>query len=119
MPGRSCHPQKLAEIIPKSAVGELSDDSSNVVQLIKKAYNVSPCRLEPGDRAADAAGVGRPPEVAEVDLAREDAPGTRPHVRYLASSPGQPFPAVLLDTRAQEAPAGSDGSGRPPLGGPC
>ncbi|XP_078010704.1 integrin beta-2 isoform X2 [Phascolarctos cinereus] len=30
---------KLTEIIPKSAVGELSDDSSNVVQLIKKAYN--------------------------------------------------------------------------------
>ncbi|KAJ8793631.1 hypothetical protein J1605_003639 [Eschrichtius robustus] len=31
--------EKLTEIIPKSAVGELSDDSSNVVQLIKKAYN--------------------------------------------------------------------------------
>lgn len=30
---------KLAEIIPKAAVGELSDDSSNVVQLIKNAYN--------------------------------------------------------------------------------
>ncbi|KFO28083.1 Integrin beta-2 [Fukomys damarensis] len=48
---RSCHarvpiahclsPQKLAEIIPKAAVGELSDDSSNVVQLIKNAYNVT------------------------------------------------------------------------------
>lgn len=38
----SCHPQKLAEIIPKSAVGELSEDSRNVVDLIKKAYNVSP-----------------------------------------------------------------------------
>ncbi|XP_028924941.1 integrin beta-2 [Ornithorhynchus anatinus] len=31
--------EKLTEIIPKSAVGELSDDSSNVVQLIKDAYN--------------------------------------------------------------------------------
>ncbi|XP_006898474.1 PREDICTED: integrin beta-2 [Elephantulus edwardii] len=31
--------EKLMEIIPKSAVGELSDDSSNVVQLIKNAYN--------------------------------------------------------------------------------
>ncbi|XP_055975401.1 integrin beta-2 [Sorex fumeus] len=31
--------EKLTEIIPKSAVGELSQDSSNVVQLIKKAYN--------------------------------------------------------------------------------
>uniref|UniRef100_A0A8C6AIA3 Integrin beta n=1 Tax=Monodon monoceros TaxID=40151 RepID=A0A8C6AIA3_MONMO len=31
--------EKLTEIIPKSAVGELSDDSSNVVQLIKNAYN--------------------------------------------------------------------------------
>ncbi|XP_004429723.1 PREDICTED: integrin beta-2 [Ceratotherium simum simum] len=31
--------KKLTEIIPKSAVGELSEDSSNVVQLIKKAYN--------------------------------------------------------------------------------
>ncbi|XP_075856045.1 LOW QUALITY PROTEIN: integrin beta-2-like [Microcebus murinus] len=31
--------KKLTEIIPKSAVGELSDDSSNVVQLIKNAYN--------------------------------------------------------------------------------
>ncbi|XP_055463035.1 integrin beta-2 [Psammomys obesus] len=30
--------EKLTEIIPKSAVGELSDDSSNVVQLIKNAY---------------------------------------------------------------------------------
>ncbi|KAM5281820.1 integrin beta-2 [Ctenodactylus gundi] len=31
--------KKLTEIIPKSAVGELSEDSSNVVQLIKSAYN--------------------------------------------------------------------------------
>ncbi|KAM5275445.1 integrin beta-2 isoform 2-T2 [Hipposideros larvatus] len=31
--------EKLSDIIPKSAVGELSDDSSNVVQLIKNAYN--------------------------------------------------------------------------------
>lgn len=31
--------RKLTHIIPKSAVGELSDDSSNVVQLIKDAYN--------------------------------------------------------------------------------
>ncbi|XP_074046048.1 integrin beta-2 isoform X2 [Macrotis lagotis] len=31
--------EKLTEIIPKSAVGELSTDSSNVVQLIKNAYN--------------------------------------------------------------------------------
>lgn len=35
------HQQKLTEIIPKSAVGELSEDSSNVVQLIKNAYYVS------------------------------------------------------------------------------
>lgn len=34
--------QKLTEIIPKSAVGELSEDSKNVVELIKSAYNVSP-----------------------------------------------------------------------------
>ncbi|XP_012882820.1 PREDICTED: integrin beta-2-like [Dipodomys ordii] len=31
--------EKLTEIIPKSAVGELSDDFSNVGQLIKNAYN--------------------------------------------------------------------------------
>ncbi|XP_008581666.1 PREDICTED: integrin beta-2, partial [Galeopterus variegatus] len=31
--------EKLTEIIPKSAVGQLSEDSSNVVQLIKNAYN--------------------------------------------------------------------------------
>ncbi|XP_035873394.1 integrin beta-2 isoform X2 [Phyllostomus discolor] len=31
--------EELTKIIPKSAVGELSDDSSNVVQLIKNAYN--------------------------------------------------------------------------------
>ncbi|XP_043931048.1 integrin beta-2-like isoform X2 [Protopterus annectens] len=31
--------QALSKLIPKSAVGELSDDSSNVVQLIKEAYN--------------------------------------------------------------------------------
>ncbi|KAB0398112.1 hypothetical protein E2I00_019761, partial [Balaenoptera physalus] len=36
---KSSNEFKLTEIIPKSAVGELSDDSSNVVQLIKKAYN--------------------------------------------------------------------------------
>lgn len=36
--------QKLTEIIPKSAVGELSEDSSNVVQLIKDAYSVSEAR---------------------------------------------------------------------------
>ncbi|XP_070345096.1 integrin beta-2-like isoform X4 [Equus asinus] len=30
--------EKLTEIIPKSEVGKLSDDSSNVVQLIKAAY---------------------------------------------------------------------------------
>nr|XP_005899039.1 PREDICTED: integrin beta-2 [Bos mutus] len=31
--------EKLTEIIPKSAVGELSEDSRNVVELIKNAYN--------------------------------------------------------------------------------
>lgn len=31
--------EKLTEIIPKSAVGELSEDSKNVVELIKSAYN--------------------------------------------------------------------------------
>ncbi|KAL6082260.1 hypothetical protein STEG23_025420, partial [Scotinomys teguina] len=35
---RMCKNEKLTEIIPKSAVGELSNDSSNVVQLIKNAY---------------------------------------------------------------------------------
>jgi len=33
--------QELSKLIPKSAVGELSEDSSNVVQLIMDAYNVS------------------------------------------------------------------------------
>lgn len=32
--------QELSNLIPKSAVGELSEDSSNVVQLIMDAYNV-------------------------------------------------------------------------------
>lgn len=32
--------QELSKLIPKSAVGELSEDSSNVVQLIMDAYNV-------------------------------------------------------------------------------
>ncbi|KAG8518333.1 Integrin beta-7, partial [Galemys pyrenaicus] len=32
--------QELSKLIPKSAVGELSKDSSNVVQLIMDAYNV-------------------------------------------------------------------------------
>uniref|UniRef100_A0A8C9DZ44 Integrin beta n=1 Tax=Phocoena sinus TaxID=42100 RepID=A0A8C9DZ44_PHOSS len=31
--------QELSKLIPKSAVGELSEDSSNVVQLIMEAYN--------------------------------------------------------------------------------
>ncbi|XP_044888742.1 integrin beta-2 isoform X2 [Mauremys mutica] len=31
--------QKLSDLIPKSAVGVLNDDSSNVIQLIKEAYN--------------------------------------------------------------------------------
>ncbi|XP_008068377.1 integrin beta-2-like [Carlito syrichta] len=31
--------EKLTEIIPKSAIGKLSEDSSNVVQFIKNAYN--------------------------------------------------------------------------------
>eukprot|EP00062_Callorhinchus_milii_P006445 gi/632946998/ref/XP_007888838.1/ PREDICTED: integrin beta-2 isoform X2 [Callorhinchus milii] len=31
--------QELSKMIPKSAVGELKEDSSNVVQLIKDAYN--------------------------------------------------------------------------------
>ncbi|EMP26993.1 Integrin beta-2, partial [Chelonia mydas] len=31
--------QKLSEMIPKSAVGVLHEDSSNVIQLIKEAYN--------------------------------------------------------------------------------
>ncbi|XP_012505747.1 PREDICTED: integrin beta-7-like [Propithecus coquereli] len=31
--------QELSKLIPKSAVGELSEDSSNVVQLIMDAYN--------------------------------------------------------------------------------
>lgn len=33
-------------MIPKSAVGELKEDSSNVVQLIKDAYNVNPVHWE-------------------------------------------------------------------------
>lgn len=33
--------QKLSEMIPKSAVGELNEDSSNIVELIQEAYNVS------------------------------------------------------------------------------
>ncbi|OWK05755.1 ITGB2 [Cervus elaphus hippelaphus] len=33
--------EKLTEIIPKSAVGELSEDSKNVVELIKSAYNIT------------------------------------------------------------------------------
>lgn len=32
--------QELSQLIPKSAVGELSKDSSNVVQLIMDAYDV-------------------------------------------------------------------------------
>ncbi|KYO39491.1 hypothetical protein Y1Q_0020195 [Alligator mississippiensis] len=36
----SCpHLQKLSKLIPKSVVGELKEDSSNVVQLIADAYN--------------------------------------------------------------------------------
>ncbi|XP_074857627.1 integrin beta-2 isoform X2 [Carettochelys insculpta] len=31
--------RKLSDMIPKSAVGELHEDSSNVIQLIKEAYN--------------------------------------------------------------------------------
>lgn len=73
----SCHPQKLAEIIPKSAVGELSEDSRNVVDLIKKAYNVSTWqgRMEQrrrriGDREdRSGLGLGGASEVPEVDLA--------------------------------------------------
>nr|XP_008254727.1 integrin beta-7 isoform X2 [Oryctolagus cuniculus] len=33
--------KELSKLIPKSAVGELSEDSSNVVQLIMNAYNVN------------------------------------------------------------------------------
>lgn len=33
--------QELSQLIPKSAVGELREDSSNVVQLIMDAYDVS------------------------------------------------------------------------------
>lgn len=33
--------QKLSEMIPKSAVGELNEDSSNIIELIQVAYNVS------------------------------------------------------------------------------
>lgn len=33
--------QQLKELIPKSAVGTLSSDSSNVIKLIIDAYNVS------------------------------------------------------------------------------
>lgn len=35
------HWQKLSEMIPKSAVGELNEDSSNIIELIQVAYNVS------------------------------------------------------------------------------
>lgn len=35
------HWQKLSEMIPKSAVGELNEDSSNIIELIQEAYNVS------------------------------------------------------------------------------
>lgn len=32
--------QELSRLIPKSAVGELQEDSSNVLQLIAEAYSV-------------------------------------------------------------------------------
>lgn len=36
-----CHLQELKNLIPKSAVGTLSANSSNVIKLIIDAYNVS------------------------------------------------------------------------------
>ena len=31
--------KKLSDMIPKSAVGELNEDSSNIIELIQVAYN--------------------------------------------------------------------------------
>lgn len=45
--------QELSQLIPKSAVGELSEDSSNVVQLIMDAYDVS------GEWWVGSGGAGR------------------------------------------------------------
>ena len=51
--------QELSKLIPKSAVGELSEDSSNVVQLIMDAYNV-----RGWDRGSmERAGTGKGPQV--------------------------------------------------------
>lgn len=36
-----CHLQELKNLIPKSAVGTLTSDSNNVIDLIIDAYNVS------------------------------------------------------------------------------
>lgn len=47
--------QELSKLIPKSAVGELSENSSNVVQLIMDAYNV---RGELGENEGGHCGKG-------------------------------------------------------------
>lgn len=51
--------QKLSEMIPKSAVGELNEDSSNIVELIQEAYNVS----AGGDCFSRLAGLGAVPVI--------------------------------------------------------
>lgn len=53
--------QELSKLIPKSVVGELSENSSNVVQLIMDAYDV---RGQVGGMAGWAvAETGRVPQV--------------------------------------------------------
>lgn len=57
------HWQKLSEMIPKSAVGELNQDSSNIIELIQVAYNVS-AGVPTSPMASPA--FPEPPQAAEI-----------------------------------------------------
>eukprot|EP00069_Balaena_mysticetus_P006192 bmy_18495T0 len=109
--------EKLTEIIPKSAVGELSDDSSNVVQLIKNAYNKLSSRVFlDHNTLPDTLKVTYDSfcsnGVSKVDQPRGDCDGVQINVPGLSISFGTTGPGLVPTSAPSLAGGRGRGQGR-------
>ncbi|XP_025739266.1 integrin beta-7 isoform X2 [Callorhinus ursinus] len=96
--------QELSKLIPKSAVGELSEDSSNVVQLIMDAYNslsstvtLEHSPLPPGVHISYASQCGDPEK-------RESEAGDRGQCNHVRTNQTVNFLVTLQAARCFSEP---------------
>ncbi|XP_064447265.1 integrin beta-7 isoform X1 [Mirounga angustirostris] len=96
--------QELSKLIPKSAVGELSEDSSNVVQLIMDAYNslsstvtLEHSPLPPGVHISYESQCGDPEK-------RESEAGDRGQCNHVRTNQTVNFLVTLQATRCFSEP---------------